>query len=94
MHTSAILKPFSAAAVCLLIIFAFHGCAWGQSIKKISKEEVREFIGKSNVVIFDVRTPGDWESSRFKIESAVRLDLKKTNLADIKIPKDMTVVFY
>ena len=94
MNTYRTWKPLAVAIVCLFIVFAFCGNIAGQSYQIVSKEEANKIIGKSDVVIFDVRETRDWESSQFKIKSSLRLDLKKTSLADIKLPKDTTVIFY
>jgi rhodanese-related sulfurtransferase len=87
-------KPLSAVFLCLYIVFGLCGIVAGQSYQKITKEDAKEIIGKNGVVTFDVRETRDWESSKFKIKSALRVDLKKTKLADLNLPKDITVIFY
>ena len=94
MNTYRTLKPLSAVFLCLFIVFGLCGIVAGQSYQVITKEDANEIIGKNGVVTFDVREARDWESSQFKIKSSLRLDLKKTSLADIKLPKDTTVIFY
>ena len=94
MNTYRILKPRSAVFLCLFIVFGLCGIVAAQSYHKISKEDARKYLGKNNTVIFDVRETRDWESSQFKIKSALRVDLKKTKLSDLKLPKDITAIFY
>jgi rhodanese-related sulfurtransferase len=51
-------------------------------------------VGKSDVVIVDVRTTSDWTSTHSKIRGAVREDPKTVNAWAGKYPKDKTLVFY
>ena len=94
MLNPVISKPLTVTFVSLLLLIFFCGSAAGLSYQKISKEEVRELLDRNDVVIFDVREPRDWESSQLKIKSALRLDLNKTKLSDLKVPKDITLVLY
>ena len=94
MHNPVISKPLAVTFVSLFLLIVFSGSAAGLSYQKMSKEEVRELLDKNDVVIFDVREPKDWESSQQKIKSALRLDLNKTKLSDLKVPKDITLVLY
>ena len=62
---------------------------------RISKEELRDMLGRPDVVVIDVRQPGDLEKSGTKIKGAVREDPRQDvkSWAD-KYPKDKTIVLY
>jgi len=60
----------------------------------LTKEELKELLGKPDVAIVDVRASGDWDNSDLKIQGAVREDPRKVGVWIEKYPKDKTLVFY
>lgn len=62
---------------------------------RISKEELKSMLGRPDVVVIDVRQPGDLEKSTLKIKGAVREDPRQDvkSWAD-KYSKDKTIVLY
>jgi hypothetical protein len=61
----------------------------------VSKEELKGMLGRPDVVVIDVRQPGDLEKSTVKIKGALREDPRQDvkSWAD-KYPKDKTIVLY
>ncbi len=60
----------------------------------ISKDQLKEDISKPTVQIIDVRTEGDWASSPWKIQGAVREDPNTIDQWMTKYPKEKTIVLY
>jgi len=63
-------------------------------VLRMTKEEVKEMLDNSTVIIIDVRTDKAWEMSELKIKRAVREDPRNVNSWMDKYPKDKTLVFY
>ncbi len=85
-----------ATAVLFLVAAIPVGAAFNtEKVPRMSKEELRGLIGNPNVVILDVRQPGDYDKSDGKIKGATRVNPKE-KIGDLmdKIPKDKTLVFY
>jgi len=61
---------------------------------RITKEELKQLLGKPDVVIIDVRASGDWDASESKIQGAVREDPRKLGSWLENYSKDKTLVFY
>jgi rhodanese-related sulfurtransferase len=68
--------------------------AMSQEVARISKEDLKEMLGKPDAVIVDVRTGSDWNASTFKIKGAVREEADKVESWIEKYPRDKTLVFY
>jgi len=68
--------------------------AMSQEVPRISKEDLKEMLGKPDVVIVDVRTGSDWNASTVKVKGAVREEADKVDSWVEKYPKDKTLVFY
>ena len=68
--------------------------AMSQQVPRISKEDLKEMLGKPDVVIVDVRTGSDWNDSSVKVKGAVREEPDKVDSWIEKYPKDKTLVFY
>jgi hypothetical protein len=86
-------------AVCLV-------CLWGAApasipaakdpanIPKISVHQLKNMLGKPDIVIIDVRTFRSWWQSEKKIPAAVREDPAKVDQWAPKYAKDQTLIFY
>ncbi len=81
-------------ALSLAVVLAVVVPAMSQEVPRISKEDLREMLGKPDVVIMDVRTGSDWNASTAKIKGAVREEADKVESWIEKYPKDKTLVFY
>jgi rhodanese-related sulfurtransferase len=73
------------------------GCAmFGKSgdAPRMTKDELKAKLGKSDLLIIDVRYGKDWTESDLKIKGAIREDPKAFDSWASKYPKDKTLVFY
>ena len=62
---------------------------------RITNEELKEMLGKPDVIILDVRSASDWKKGEAKILGAIREDPDKAikSWAE-KYSKDKTIVLY
>ena len=82
------------STVVLLLIVLACGVARAEEVPTMTKEQLRPMLGKPDVIIIDVRTKYDWDSSKVKIPGAVREDGLKFGSWMNKYPKDKTIVLY
>ncbi len=80
------------------LIFLAMGINWasaGEEVPRITKEGLKEMLGKPDVMIIDVRSNLDWQESDRKILGASREEPDKAveSWAE-KYPKDKTIVLY
>ena len=81
--------------ILFLLAFAFLSAPsiFAASVPTMSKDELKANLGSENLVILDVRTGKDWDSSEVKIKDAIRLVDSDLSLVQ-KYPKDTTLVLY
>jgi rhodanese-related sulfurtransferase len=70
--------------------FAAHA----QEVQRTSKEKLKAELKSPDLIILDVRTDYDWESSQWKITGAVREDPSKVTEWKDKYPKNKTIALY
>ena len=56
----------------VLVGFIAISALAADAVPKISKEQLKEMLDNSDVIILDVRTSEDWQKSEFKIKGAIR----------------------
>lgn len=61
---------------------------------RMTKEELKAFLGNPDLVIIDVRYGRDWTNSDVKIKGAVREDPDNLKSWVNKYSPDQTIVFY
>ena len=61
---------------------------------RMAREELKAMLGNPDVVVIDVRTPGDWKGSDSKIKGSVREEPGAIESWVMKYPKDKTLVLY
>jgi rhodanese-related sulfurtransferase len=83
-----------AVVLILGIVLAAVLPAMSQEVPRISKEDLKEMLGKPDVVIVDVRTGSDWNASTSKIKGAVREEADKVDSWIEKYPRDKTLILY
>ncbi len=96
------MKPKRYLSSILLAIFlvlsgmtSVYAMGKGAEVPRVSKEQLLSMMGKTEVVILDVREPESWKKSKLKIQGAVREDpLKDVQGWFDKYPRDKTLVFY
>jgi 3-mercaptopyruvate sulfurtransferase SseA len=66
--------------------------AW---VPRINKDELKGMLGKPDVIIIDVRLPGQWKGSKLKVTGALHEDPgQNTESWAAKYPKDKTIILY
>ncbi len=64
-------------------------------VPRMTPDQLKEMLGKPEVIILDVRAAGDWAKAQTKIQGAVREDPNKaTKTWAGKYGKDKTIVLY
>ncbi len=74
--------------------FVPGGLSVADSVPRMAKEELKEFLGSSDVVVLDVRTDFDWVSGESKIKGAVREHPGDFATWADKYPKEKSIVLY
>ena len=82
------------ASVVVLVLLVLVNFARAGDARMMTKEQLLPLLGKPDVVIIDVRTNYDWDSSKVKIKGAVREEGMKFASWMKKYPKDKTIVLY
>lgn len=68
--------------------------AVAMDVGKMSVDELKGMLGADNLVILDVRTGKDWNSSEFKIKGALRANPGEFSTWGDTYPKDKKLVLY
>lgn len=68
--------------------------ATASEIQMISIVELNQLLGKPNVMVVDVRSANDWQTSDIKIQGAVRKAPQNYESWARDLPKDKTLVLY
>ena len=84
---------FVVMAVSLMLAVSWS-LATAQEAPRIDKETLKSWLGNPDVLILDVRQPGDWQGSGTKIPGAVREDPHAVNAWAATLPKDKRLVLY
>lgn len=77
----------------LLSTLAVYAVA-DEEIRRVSKEEVKELIGKPGVALIDVRYYDSWEKTDTKIAGAVREHPNEIGSWAPKYDKNSTIILY
>ena len=86
--------PVLAALLIAIFPFSVLGSS-ASDVPRMTKEQLKPLLGKPDVVIIDVRQPGDWTSGKLKIKGAVREDVNAPAASWMsRYPKDKTLIFY
>jgi len=91
-------KRMIAVAGVVVLIMVAGGCtlisAGSGETERISAEQLQGMLGRSDVIVVDVRSSSDWNKSELKIKGAVREELSAISSWIDKYPKGKTLVFY
>jgi rhodanese-related sulfurtransferase len=79
---------------CLIVIFAASLVGGAEGITVISKDQLKEDLTKPDVIVIDVRTDHDWDSSQWKIQGAQRQSPNEDKAWMGKYSKDKKIVLY
>lgn len=87
--------PCRIGAILVTLAMGFSLAVASEKVPRMTKEQLKEMLGKPEVVVLDVRTSSDWGKGQTKILGAVREDPgKPTQTWAKKYAKDKTVVLY
>ena len=78
----------------LVVMIACTSIQAANDVPRISKDELKAKLGSSDMVLIDVRTKNDWESSTGKIRGAVRRDPLDVDSWSGTLPKDKEIILY
>ena len=84
----------SSFLACLIVIFAATLVGGEVGITVISQDQLKEELAKPDVIVVDVRTGHDWDSSQFKIKGAQRQSPIDPKEWMSKYSKDKKIVLY
>ena len=83
------------AAILVVLAMGVGLVGGADKIPRMTKDQLKEMLGKPEVIVLDVRATGDWEKAQMKIQGAVREDPNKaTKSWAEKYGKDKTIVLY
>jgi len=85
---------YLVSTILLVLIALANVPARADDSHAMTKEQLRPLLGKSDVIIIDVRSKYDWDQSKIKIKGAVREEGLKFGSWMKKYPKDKTIVLY
>jgi hypothetical protein len=93
MSIKHLLSILTLLAVVLLWVFT-AGAVASEDVPRMSKEELKGLLGSADVIILDVRTSRDMESSTSTIKGAIREDPQAFDTWADTYPKDKTLVLF
>jgi hypothetical protein len=94
MKRGLLMAKYLVSTVALLLIVLVCGTSSADKAYMMTKEQLVPLLGKSDVIIIDVRTNYYWDKSDIKIKGAVREESMKFGSWMKKYPKDKTIVLY
>ena len=77
-----------------LVGFVTISALAADAVPRIGKEQLKELLDNSGVIILDVRTSEDWQKSEFKIKGAIRKRPKFFASWANGFPRDKAIVLY
>jgi hypothetical protein len=85
---------FISTTVAIILGVIFMTAVVAGATDRITKEELKELLGKPGVIVLDVRTHGDYDGSTVRIPGAVREDPTDVKSWAKRYSKDSTIVLY
>jgi rhodanese-related sulfurtransferase len=84
-------KPLIVLA--LLLGFALTPSV-AMDVGRTSVDQLKDMLGSDNLIVLDVRSGRDWNSSEFKIKGAIRANPAEFSSWGDSYPKDKKIVLY
>jgi rhodanese-related sulfurtransferase len=78
----------------ILFLIIFSGIVQAAEAPRIDKDAAKNFIGKPNTFIIDVRAASDWLLTKEKIKGAIRENPRDFDTWVKKYPKESTIILY
>lgn len=91
MRATRFLRVLMAVLAAALVLSAQ---AASEEVTRKTTEELKGMLGQPDVVVLDVRTEYDWNSSGEKIRGAIRENPKEVESWAGRYQKDKTMVLY
>lgn len=85
---------YFVSTILLLLVVLVYSPIRADDTHAMTKEQLLPLLGKSDVIIIDVRAKYDWDKSKVKLPKAVREEGMKFGSWMTKYPKDKTIVLY
>lgn len=86
--------PFRLFAILPFLLFAFSASACAQTRKDVDPTEAKKMIDKGQVVVIDVRTPGEWGAGHLKNAKHIDINGSSFDAQVDKLDKSKTYVVY
>jgi hypothetical protein len=93
MSKRHLLSILTLSAVVLFWVFT-AGAVASDDVPRMSTQELKGLLGSGNLIILDVRTSRDMESSTSTIKGAIREDPQAFDTWADTYPKDKTLVLF
>jgi len=94
MKRGLLMAKYVVSTVALLLIVIVCGISYADNAYMMTKEQLLPLLGKSDVIVIDVRTNYSWDKSDVKIKGALREETMRFGSWMNKYPKDKTIVLY
>lgn len=78
----------------LIAVWLYPATGMSDEVTRITKEELKQMLGKPEVVVIDVRKEKDWKTSDIRIPGATWEDFQDVEKWAPKYPKEKTIVLY
>ncbi len=85
---------FRLLAILPFLLFAFSSTACAQTRKDVDPVEAKKMIDKGQVVVIDVRTPGEWDGGHLKNAKLIDISGATFEQQITKLDKNKTYVVY
>ncbi|SPJ16672.1 conserved exported hypothetical protein [Syntrophobacter sp. SbD2] len=87
-------SKFTLWLLASLILVFTASFAGADNVTVMNKDQLKAELTNADVIIVDVRSPHDWDSSLSKIQGARRESPAQAEKSMAQYPKDKTIVFY
>jgi len=78
----------------VLLVLPAACLAEKQELKYVDLETLKGMLGDPQLLLLDVRAPGDWAKAHTKIQGAVRQEPGEVAAWGATLPKDKKIVLY
>ena len=78
----------------LLLVLTISSQAIASEVNLINKDQLKDQIGANNLIILDVRSGRDWNSSKMKIVGAIREEPGNIEAWASNYDQEKTIVLY
>ena len=87
-------SKFTLWLLAFFILMFTASFAGADNVTVMNKDQLKAELTNPDVIIVDVRSPHDWDSSKWTIQGARRESPAQAAQSMAAYPKDKTIVFY